>query len=79
MKWNSQTIGACGYFAFPQDYKRVVNDPIANALHTIQLKLIPYDDEWNTGIVVKPEISEQGIDKKIGRYVRQVLNVEAAT
>lgn len=60
-----------------KDYKKVVNDPIANALHTIQLKLIPYDDEWNTGIVVKPEIAEQGFDKKIGQYVRQVLNVEA--
>jgi len=58
-----------------KDYKRVVNDPIANALNTIQLKLIPYDDEWNTGIVVKPETAEQGFDKKIGEYVRQVLNV----
>ncbi|MDR1589556.1 MAG: NAD(P)H-dependent oxidoreductase [Oscillospiraceae bacterium] len=58
------------------DYKKVVNDPIANALDTIQLKLIPYDDEWNTGIVVKPETAEQGFDKKIGQYVRQVLSIE---
>lgn len=63
------------------EYKRVVNDPIANALHTIQLKLIPFNDEWNTGIVVRPinetDTGEQLLDGKIGQYVRKVLTVEA--
>lgn len=64
-----------------KEYKRVVNDPIANALNTIQLKLIPFNDKWNTGIVVRP-INEMTSDEhlfgeKIGQYVRKVLNVEA--
>jgi multimeric flavodoxin WrbA len=33
-------------------YKAMVNDTIANALDTIQLKLIPYSQEWNTGISI---------------------------
>ena len=33
-----------------KNYKLMVNDTIANALDTIQLKLIPFNDEWNTGI-----------------------------
>lgn len=33
-----------------QSYKRMVNDTIANALDTIQLKLVPFSEEWNTGI-----------------------------
>jgi len=33
-----------------KSYKIMVNDTIANALDTIQLKLIPFNDEWNTGI-----------------------------
>lgn len=33
-----------------KSYKLMVNDTIANALDTIQLKLIPFNDEWNTGI-----------------------------
>ena len=33
-------------------YKRMVNDTIANALDTIQLRLIPYDDVWDTGIAL---------------------------
>ena len=52
-------------------YKKVVNDPIADALNTIQLKLIPFSDEWNTGIVVPPMMnmskdSGQSLDQKIG-------------
>lgn len=31
-------------------YKAMVNDTIANALDTIQCKVVPYNDEWNTGI-----------------------------
>jgi hypothetical protein len=59
-----------------KDYKKVVNDPIANALRTIQFDLIPFSDEWDTGIVVPPDVSsgsEHPPDKKIGQYVRKVL------
>lgn len=31
-------------------YRAMVNDTIANALDTIQCKVIPYNAEWNTGI-----------------------------
>ena len=64
-----------------KEYKRVVNDPIANALNTIQLKLIPYSDECNTGVSVRPvKENEAGgfiFDDKIGEYVRKVLSTEA--
>ena len=33
-----------------KSYKHMVNDTIANALDTIQMKLIPFSDEWDTGI-----------------------------
>jgi len=33
-----------------KSYKRMVNDTIANALDTIQMRVIPFSDEWNTGI-----------------------------
>ena len=33
-----------------KSYKKMVNDTIANALDTIQMNLIPFNDEWNTGI-----------------------------
>ena len=36
-------------------YKNMVNDTIANALETIQMKLIPFDDHWNTGISLPVE------------------------
>ena len=38
-----------------KSYKNMVNDTIANALDTIQMKLIPFDDEWNTGISLPVE------------------------
>ena len=57
-----------------KDYKAIINDPIANALATIQLRLIPFNSEWNTGIVVPPFTTESGTDKKIGEYVRIVLD-----
>ena len=31
-------------------YKAMVNDTIANALDTIQCKVIPHNSQWNTGI-----------------------------
>ncbi len=33
-----------------KNYKAMVNDTIANALETIQCRVIPFDSEWNTGI-----------------------------
>ncbi|MDE6203449.1 MAG: hypothetical protein K2G19_08230, partial [Lachnospiraceae bacterium] len=33
-----------------ESYKAMVNDTIANALDTIQLKVVPYNSKWNTGI-----------------------------
>ena len=33
-----------------ENYKAMVNDTIANALDTIQFKMVPYNSKWNTGI-----------------------------
>lgn len=33
-----------------KSYKAMVNDTIANALDTIQCKVVPYTSEWDTGI-----------------------------
>jgi len=56
--------------------KRILNDPIAVALHDPQLNLIPFDGEWDTGICVQP--IENNTDGKtvlkINEYVRKVLN-----
>jgi len=41
--------GGGGQWAL-KSYKSMVNDTIANALDTIQLRLIPFDEEWNTGL-----------------------------
>lgn len=56
--------------------KRIINDPIANALHDPQLKLIPYSDEWDTGICVQPiEMNHDGETiLKINEYVRKVID-----
>ena len=40
-----------------KEYERVVNIPIANALHTIQLELIPYNEEWEKGISIPPVLN----------------------
>lgn len=67
-------------------YKAMVNDTIANALDTIQCKLVPYNDEWDTGIslpVCKVE-EEKGIfpiqkyewntiEEKIREYVEIIV------
>ena len=72
-----------------ESYKRMVNDTIANALDTIQLKLIPFSHEWNTGIslpVKKATFHEDGvfplqeydwgfITAEISAYVDQVITV----
>jgi multimeric flavodoxin WrbA len=68
-------------------YKAMVNDTIANALDTIQLKLIPYSKEWNTGISVpvakvinnredifpKQEYEWDKIKDKITKYVSRIV------
>ena len=56
--------------------KRILNDPIAVALHDPQLKIIPFDDEWDTGICVQPiEKNTNGETLlKINEYVRRVIN-----
>ena len=33
-----------------KSYKAMVNDTIANALDTIQCKVVPYNSDWETGI-----------------------------
>ena len=56
--------------------KRILNDPIAVALHDPQVKIIPFSDEWETGICVQP--IEQNHDgetlSRINEYVRKVVN-----
>lgn len=67
-------------------YKAMVNDTIANALDTIQCKIVPYDDEWNTGIslpihnvIEKDDIFPiqtydwKTIEQKIQDYVKCVV------
>ena len=54
-----------------KEYERVVNIPIANALHTIQLKTIPYNEEWKRGISVPPVANNQ--DSMLKDYVGKVI------
>jgi len=56
--------------------KRILNDPIAVGLHDTQLKIIPFDDEWDTGICVQPiEVNTDGETvSKINEYVRKVIS-----
>lgn len=68
-------------------YKAMVNDTIANALDTIQLKLIPYSREWNTGISIpvtrvvnsiddifpQQEYDWEKIKDKIAIYISKVI------
>jgi len=58
--------------------KRVVNDPIANGLITTQLKLIPFDDEWNTGIVLTPindgATDREILEEKLTEYIHKVID-----
>ena len=66
--------GGSGNGKAQKEYKRAVNDPIANALHTIQLKLIPFNGKQNTGIVIGPTM-----DQRIAQYVRKVLDHAGST
>jgi len=62
--------------ASQQKKKRLLNDPIANAMHDAQLLLLPFSDEWDTGICVQPiEMNHDGETlSKINEYVRKVIN-----
>ncbi len=66
-------------------YKAMVNDTIANALDTIQCKIVPYNAEWNTGIslpvqsvIEKKDIFPiqtydwEAVEQKIQEYVNCV-------
>lgn len=70
--------GAGGDWALGE-YIKTVNYPIANALHTIQLSLVPLNDEYKKGISLPP-IDENHdnmayINSKIGEYVEQALSL----
>ena len=69
-----------------QSYKAMVNDTIANALDTIQCKIIPYNDMWNTGISIPVDTVKEGegifpiqtyswlsIEKLIHEYINRVI------
>ena len=56
-----------------REYERVVNIPIANALYTIQLKLVPYNDEWKKGISLPPVSEDQ--DSVLENYVGKVIKI----
>jgi len=59
-----------------QKKKKILNDPIAVGLHDSQLKIVPFGDEWDTGICVQPiEMSQDGETvRKIREYVRKVIH-----
>jgi hypothetical protein len=73
-------------WALPE-YRRMVNDTIANALATIQLKTVPFSEEWKTGISLPVRhveyvdgspfpVQEYGWDdlvQKISAYVEAVM------
>jgi len=56
--------------------KRIINDPIAVALSCTQVKVIPFDGEWGTGICVQPiEMNRDGETRsRIDAYVRVVMD-----
>ena len=56
--------------------KRILNDPIVVGLRDSQLKVIPFDDEWDTGICVQPiEHNTDGTTVlKINEYVRRMMD-----
>ena len=73
-----------------ESYKAMVNDTIANALDTIQCKVISYNDTWNTGISVPVNNVEEdddcifpmqkydwaSVEEKIKEYVDCVIKVK---
>ncbi|MCL2462196.1 MAG: NAD(P)H-dependent oxidoreductase [Defluviitaleaceae bacterium] len=72
-----------------KSYKAMVNDTVANALDTIQMKIVPLDAEWDTGIALPVFGSSFGkndifprqdydwarITRDISAYVEQIVNI----
>ena len=71
-----------------KSYKAMVNDTIANALDTIQCRVVPYNEEWNTGISIPVQrvmedsdifpIQEYDwpmVDQKIKDYIELFLKI----
>lgn len=46
-----------------KSYKKMVNDTISNALGTVQMRTVPFNSEWNTGIALAAErvLNKKGI------------------
>lgn len=78
--------GGGAEWALPE-YRRMVNDTIANALVTIQLKPVPFSEEWKTGISLPvrhvenvndsvlpvQEYDWNDLDRRIADYVAVVM------
>ena len=59
-----------------QEYQHVVNYPIWNALQTIQLKVIPYNDDWKAGISVPTiENAQDSLDSEFSVFADYVAKV----
>ena len=72
-----------------KSYKHMVNDTIANALDTIQLKVVPRSNEWDTGIslpVKNVSFSDDSIfpiqeydwnfiTREISLYIEQIITL----
>lgn len=67
-------------------YKAMVNDTIANALDTVQMKVVPFSSKWDTGISLPVKHVEQGegifpiqeydwesMEEKLHNYVEVVV------
>ena len=57
--------------------KQNLNDPLAsNLYHCSQFNIIPFNDEWDTGICVQPIEKNQDGETiiRINEYVRRVIN-----
>ncbi len=59
-----------------ESYKQMVNDTIANALDTIQLRLVGYDEEWDTGISLPVAAAQNSPD---GCFPQQRYDRDALT
>ena len=56
--------------------KKILNDPIVVGLHDSQLKIFPYDNDWDTGICIQPLEKNQNNEtiSRIREYVCKILN-----
>ena len=84
--------GGGAAWALPE-YRRMVNDTIANALATIHLRPVPFSEEWKTGIALPvrhvayvsgspfpvQEYDWDDLDRRITAYVAAVMASLPAT